>query len=153
MRISKRCLARSLEGSVRGTGIHAAGVIVSREPLDTVVPLQLRDYKDPNPWLVSQLIIEATERLCPLVAIQPVYMHPYSVAKMVTSLAHLYGRRLYLNMVAGGFVNDLAALNDTTPHDRRYERLVEYTTIITAAAAVTTLALAASPLLTAAEAS
>jgi alkanesulfonate monooxygenase len=33
-------------------------------------------------------------------------------------------------MVAGGFKNDLAALNDTTPHDERYDRLVEYTLII-----------------------
>lgn len=83
-----------------------------------------------DPWLVSQVIIEATVRLCPLVAVQPTYMHPYSVAKMVASFAHLYGRRLYLNMVAGGFKNDLAALNDLTPHDERYARLVEYTTII-----------------------
>src|SRR3989442_7380361 len=67
-----------------------------------------------DPWLVSQIIIEATERLCPLVAIQPAYMHPYSVAKMITSLAHLYRRRLYLNMVAGGVQNALAALNDLT---------------------------------------
>src|SRR5262249_6621901 len=37
---------------------------------------------------------------------------------------------VYLNMVAGGFVNDLAALNDTTPHDKRYGRLTEYTAII-----------------------
>lgn len=83
-----------------------------------------------DPWLVSQIIIENTKALCPLVAVQPVYMHPYSVAKMVTSFGHLYGRRLYLNMVAGGFKNDLAALNDTTPHDQRYARLIEYTTII-----------------------
>jgi alkanesulfonate monooxygenase len=33
-------------------------------------------------------------------------------------------------MVAGGFKNDLEALNDMTPHDRRYDRLVEYTTVI-----------------------
>lgn len=83
-----------------------------------------------DPWLVSQLVIDATTRLCPLVAIQPVYMHPYSVAKMVATLAHLHGRRVYLNMVAGGFKNDLAALNDTTPHDERYARLVEYTRIV-----------------------
>ena len=83
-----------------------------------------------DPWLVSQIIIENTERLAPLVAVQPIYMHPYSVAKMVSTLAHLYGRRVYLNMVAGGFKNDLVALNDTTPHDRRYERLIEYATII-----------------------
>ena len=83
-----------------------------------------------DPWLVSQVIVGATRTLCPLVAVQPVYMHPYSVAKMVASLAYLHGRRVYLNMVAGGFANDLAALNDQTPHDQRYERLVEYTTII-----------------------
>src|SRR5438094_744418 len=81
--------------------------------------LVFTDNSQLDPWLVSQVIIEATERLCPLVAIQPVYMHPYSVAKMITSFAHLYGRRIYLNMVAGGFKNDLAALNDLTPHDER----------------------------------
>jgi len=83
-----------------------------------------------DPWLLSHIIIQRTKTLCPLVAIQPVYMHPYWVAKQITSLASLYGRRLYLNMVAGGFKNDLEALNDTTPHDQRYARLIEYTTII-----------------------
>src|SRR6266436_4247263 len=83
-----------------------------------------------DPWLVSQIVIEATTTLAPLVAVQPIYMHPYSVAKMVTSLGFLHGRRLYLNMVAGGFTNDLAALHDPTAHDRRYARVVEYTTII-----------------------
>jgi alkanesulfonate monooxygenase len=83
-----------------------------------------------DPWLVAQIIIQNTTTLCPLVAVQPAYMHPYSVAKMVASLGHLYGRRVYLNMVAGGFRNDLSALQDNTPHDKRYQRLVEYTTII-----------------------
>jgi alkanesulfonate monooxygenase len=83
-----------------------------------------------DPWLVSQIIIQNTLQLCPLIAIQPVYMHPYSAAKMIASFGHLYGRRVYLNMVAGGFKNDLLALNDTTPHDDRYAKLIEYTTII-----------------------
>lgn len=83
-----------------------------------------------DPWLVSHLILQNTKSLCPLVAVQPIYMHPYTVAKMVTSIGHLYGRCMYLNMVAGGFRNDLIALNDPTPHDERYERLIEYTTII-----------------------
>lgn len=83
-----------------------------------------------DPWLVAQIVIQCTEALCPLVAIQPIYMHPYSVAKMVASFGYLYGRRIYLNMVAGGFRNDLLALCDETPHDMRYERLREYTTII-----------------------
>ncbi|HZF14574.1 MAG TPA: LLM class flavin-dependent oxidoreductase [Steroidobacteraceae bacterium] len=92
--------------------------------------LVFTDNAQIDPWLVSQAVIRATKRLCPLVAIQPVYMHPYSVAKMVTSLAFLYGRRVYLNLVAGGFKKDLEALNDLTPHDERYARLVEYATVI-----------------------
>ncbi len=83
-----------------------------------------------DPWLLAHIIIQNTTALCPLVAVQPVYMHPYAVAKQITSFAYLYGRRLCLNMVAGGFKNDLDALSDTTPHDKRYARLVEYTTII-----------------------
>ena len=51
-------------------------------------------------------------------------------SKMVASCAHFHGRQMYLNMVAGGFRNDLLALNDTTPHDDRYVRMVEYTSIM-----------------------
>jgi len=84
-----------------------------------------------DPWLVAQTIIERTERIRPLVAVQPIAMHPYTAAKMITSLAFLHGRAVDLNMLAGGFKNDLVALGDTTPHDDRYERTAEYTTIIT----------------------
>jgi alkanesulfonate monooxygenase len=62
--------------------------------------------------------------------VQPIYMHPYSVAKTVATLGYLHGRGIDLNLVAGGFNNDLAALQDATPHDRRYDRLVEYATIV-----------------------
>jgi alkanesulfonate monooxygenase len=90
-------------------------------------------YSDNNlldPWLLCQVIFESTEAICPLVAVQPVYMHPYTVAKTVASLGELYRRRVFLNMVSGGFKNDLEALGDRTPHDRRYDRLVEYTSIV-----------------------
>jgi alkanesulfonate monooxygenase len=83
-----------------------------------------------DPWLVALTIAQQTQSLCPLVAVQPIYMHPYTVAKMVSSIAYLSGRRVYLNMVAGGFKNDLVALNDATAHDKRYDRLVEYTLVI-----------------------
>jgi len=49
---------------------------------------------------------------------------------MVASLAFLHGRRIYLNMLAGGFKTDLVALGDETPHDERYARTVEYTLIL-----------------------
>jgi alkanesulfonate monooxygenase len=84
-----------------------------------------------DPWLVAQTIIERTERIRPLVAVQPIAMHPYTAAKLITSLSFLHGRAVDLNMLAGGFKNDLVAMGDTTPHDDRYERTAEYTTIIT----------------------
>jgi alkanesulfonate monooxygenase len=83
-----------------------------------------------DPWLLAQIILQHTRTLEPLVAVQPVYMHPYFVAKKVATLALLHGRRVALNMLAGGFKNDLAALGDDTPHDDRYRRLVEYTVIV-----------------------
>jgi alkanesulfonate monooxygenase len=83
-----------------------------------------------DPWLVAQLILQSTNTLSPLVAVQPVYMHPFAAAKMVASLGFLHGRRIYLNMVAGGFVRDLVALDDHTEHDERYDRLTEYTRIV-----------------------
>jgi alkanesulfonate monooxygenase len=83
-----------------------------------------------DPWLVAQIAVENTESFSPLVAVQPIYMHPYAVAKIVTTFGYLYRRRIWLNMVAGGFKNDLNALYDPTPHDQRYERLREYTLII-----------------------
>ena len=83
-----------------------------------------------DPWLVAQIVIQNTRRISPLVAVQPIYMHPYSLAKLVASIAHLHGRRIALNMVAGGFRNDLLALGDPTEHDDRYLRLIEYTQII-----------------------
>jgi alkanesulfonate monooxygenase len=88
------------------------------------------DNSQLDPWIISHLLIQHTKMLCPLIAVQPIYMHPYAVAKAITTIALLYGRRIYLNMVAGGFKNDLTALNDTTPHDKRYARLIEYTEIL-----------------------
>src|SRR5947209_2744247 len=46
--------ALKLEGSVRSTGIHAAGVIVANEGLEHFVPLQLRDPKDPKKGRITQ---------------------------------------------------------------------------------------------------
>lgn len=83
-----------------------------------------------DPWLVAQIVVQNTKRLMPLVAVQPIYMHPYAVAKLVASIAHVHDRRIALNMLAGGFRNDLIALGDPTQHDDRYLRTTEYTQII-----------------------
>lgn len=98
------------------------------------------DHSLVDPWLVSTEIVRSTTTLAPLVAVQPVAMPPYSVAKMLTTFSHLYERRIFLNMIAGGFRGDLEAVGDDTPHDRRYDRLREFTEIVlglTAGKAVT----------------
>lgn len=46
--------ALKLEGSVRTTGVHAAGVIVANEALEHFVPLQLRDTRDPSKGRITQ---------------------------------------------------------------------------------------------------
>jgi alkanesulfonate monooxygenase len=109
---------------------HVAAVARWSEDYGCAGILVYADNSLVDPWLISQVIIQNTKSLCPLVAVQPIYMHPYTVAKMVASFGFLFGRRVCLNMVAGGFKNDLHALNDRTPHDQRYARLIEYSTII-----------------------
>lgn len=79
-----------------------------------------------DPWMVSHIILQATSTLMPLVAVQPLYMHPFTAAKTISTMAYLHGRRICVNMVAGGFRNDLIALDDDTAHDQRYDRVVEY---------------------------
>jgi alkanesulfonate monooxygenase len=66
-----------------------------------------------EPWLVAQTVLEQTTNLSPLIAVNPVYMHPFTAAKMISSFAHLYKRRVYLNMVTGTAVSHLEALGDS----------------------------------------
>ncbi|MEO7022597.1 MAG: DNA polymerase III subunit alpha [Ktedonobacteraceae bacterium] len=40
--------ALQLEGSIRSTGTHAAGVVIGNEALENFVPLRSKDYKDPS---------------------------------------------------------------------------------------------------------
>jgi alkanesulfonate monooxygenase len=85
-----------------------------------------------EPWLVAQMVLEKTTELAPLIAVNPVYMHPFTAAKMISSFAHLYKRRVYLNMVSGTAVSHLEALGDSISHDERYQRLQEYIQIVRA---------------------
>jgi DNA polymerase-3 subunit alpha len=47
-------LALKLEGSVRSTGVHAAGVVIGNEALENFVPLRSKDYKDPHQLRITQ---------------------------------------------------------------------------------------------------
>jgi alkanesulfonate monooxygenase len=122
--------AQSADHTPQDYARHVSDVARWSEEAGCTGMLVYTDNRLTDAWLVAQIALQATKRLCPLVAIQPAYMHPYTVANMIASYGFLHGRRIYLNMVAGGFKSDLKALNDATPHDQRYARLVEYTTII-----------------------
>jgi alkanesulfonate monooxygenase len=114
---------------------HIASVARWSEEAGCIGTLVYTDNGLLDPWLCAQIVLQSTKALVPLVAVQPVYMHPYTAAKMIATLSLVHGRRIDLNMVAGGFKNDLVALGDPTPHDRRYQRLIEFTTIVTRLAA------------------
>lgn len=85
-----------------------------------------------SPWLAAHAALANTEQLCPLVAVNPVYMHPFSAAKMVSSFAYLYGRPTYLNMITGTALSYLEALDDHLEKEQRYDRLREYSELIAA---------------------
>jgi alkanesulfonate monooxygenase len=81
-------------------------------------------------WTAAQAAIVSTTTFVPLVAVQPMDMTPFALARAVSSLAHLYGRRVDINFVSGGFSRDLAVQGDVLAHDARYDRLTEYVTIV-----------------------
>ncbi|MEV0232187.1 LLM class flavin-dependent oxidoreductase [Nonomuraea sp. NPDC050786] len=90
------------------------------------------DHYAGDPWALGQFLLERSERLVPLVAAQPVYMHPFTAARLVSTMSSLYGRPVDLNLVTGGNPNEVRALGSTIDHDERYEQLIEYGKIVTA---------------------
>jgi alkanesulfonate monooxygenase len=83
-----------------------------------------------EPWLAAQAMISTSTSLMPLVAVNPVYMHPLAVARMISSLIWMYERRVFVNWVTGAALRDMQALNEVYDHDARYARLLEYVTIV-----------------------
>ncbi|MGY3361382.1 alkanesulfonate monooxygenase SsuD/methylene tetrahydromethanopterin reductase-like flavin-dependent oxidoreductase (luciferase family) [Bradyrhizobium sp. GM0.4] len=83
-----------------------------------------------EPWAMAQHIIGETTRSSPLIAVNPVYMHPFTAAKFVSSFAQLHGRKVYLNMITGTAVSDLQGLGDEQSHADRYVRLGEFVALM-----------------------
>lgn len=83
-----------------------------------------------DPWCMAQYIVQHTKRTCPLVAVNPLYAHPFTVVKYISSLAQLYKRKIFLNMVTGTATSDLRGLGDRVSHDERYRRLEEFMGIV-----------------------
>lgn len=85
-----------------------------------------------DPWSVASVMLHHTERLVPLVAVQPNAYPPHTTAKMLASLTLLHDRRIDLNLVTGAAANELAQLGDAIDHDERYLRLGEYAEVLDA---------------------
>ena len=83
-----------------------------------------------EPWLIAQAVAAGSAHLQPLVAVNPVYMHPFTVARMIASFALAFRRRVRLNLVTGTSLSHLAALGDGVSHDERYDRPFEYASIV-----------------------
>src|SRR5262245_32696799 len=65
-----------------------------------------------EPWSMAQHILTHTSKSSPLIAVNPIYMHPFTVAKFVSSFAQLYARKVYLIMVTGPSICDLRNMGD-----------------------------------------
>lgn len=112
---------KHIENTIRWSDAHGATGVLLFEGNDTFV----------QPWMAAYATFANSRELSPLVAVNPVYMHPFTAAKMVNSNAYLFGRRTYLNMITGTAISYLDALNDNLDKDQRYDRLREYAELIT----------------------
>jgi alkanesulfonate monooxygenase len=83
-----------------------------------------------EPWSMAQHILAHTRLCAPLIAVNPVYLHPFTAAKLISSFALLYGRKVYLNMITGTALSDLHGLGDEQSHAERYARLGEFIAVV-----------------------
>lgn len=83
-----------------------------------------------DPLLTAQYVLSTTRQLRPMVAIQPAYMHPYSLARSIVTLTYLYQRALDLNMVAGASPADRHKIGDEVNEQEKHNRLREYIQVL-----------------------
>jgi alkanesulfonate monooxygenase len=83
-----------------------------------------------DPWATAQLVLGSTEHIVPMVAVNPVYMHPFSVARMVSTIAFIHERQVDLNFVSGGFSRHIHEIGCPLDHDQRYDHLTEYAQVV-----------------------
>lgn len=112
---------KHIENVIAWSDKHGATGVLLFEGNDTLV----------QPWLAAYATFANSKNLSPLVAVNPVYMHPYTAAKMVSSNAYLFGRKTFLNMITGTALSYLDALNDQLDKEQRYDRLREYAELVT----------------------
>jgi alkanesulfonate monooxygenase SsuD/methylene tetrahydromethanopterin reductase-like flavin-dependent oxidoreductase (luciferase family) len=83
-----------------------------------------------DPWQLAGAILTSTESFTPMIAVQPYAAPPFTVAKMIATIAYLYGRRVDLNLISGSSSGELNDIQDPLSHTARYDRLREYAQVI-----------------------
>lgn len=92
--------------------------------------LSFYNHRNLDPWVVASGLLHSTTALVPLVALQPYALPPFTAAKIVHTLSTLHGRRIDLNLITGAAPQELQQIGDTVVHDDRYDRAIEYATVL-----------------------
>jgi len=108
--------------------VAAAAAVAERQKWTSM--LVYSDHSKLDPWVAADILLRNSNAISPLVAVQPLYMHPFNLAKLVASLSLVHGRPIDMNFVSGGLPRDLETFCDDCGHDERYERLREYIEIL-----------------------
>jgi alkanesulfonate monooxygenase len=85
-----------------------------------------------EPWFFSQVLLNQSKTLSPFIALNPVYMHPFSAARLLISISLFHDRKFYVNFISGASRSELEALGDYLDHANRYKRLHEFLYIFNA---------------------
>ena len=78
--------------------------------------------------LASKIAIETKKT--PLIAVNPIYEHPFSLARKIASFYELTNQNLAINWVTGIAKSDLELVNDYSNKEQRYKRLKEYIYVV-----------------------
>jgi alkanesulfonate monooxygenase len=81
-------------------------------------------------WITTAMVAARTTRLKMLCAARPGLIAPTLMAKMVATFDQLTQGRVYINLIAGGGVDEMTADGVFFDHDQRYEVMDETVTLM-----------------------
>lgn len=84
-------------------------------------------------WVTTAMLAGQTSRLKMLVAARPGLIAPTLMAKMIATFDQLSGGRVYINLIAGGGLEEMAADGVHLGHDERYAVMDETVSLMKAA--------------------
>lgn len=82
-----------------------------------------------DPWVTASALAPVTSTLKFLVALRTSSGHPSVIARQASTLDQASGGRLLLNIVPGGYSEELLAEGVDLTHDERYELAEEFLTV------------------------